>query len=163
LPLIARLFPSAKIVMIRRDPRDVVWSCFRRTFVFSQVVYEFTSLARAARHYSATMRLIQRCLDTLPLTSHILDYEDLVRDFDWTTRRLCEFSGLAWSADLRNFGATARARSVKTASANQVRGHLFDGSGQWRNYADKLQPVMPMLTRWIRPSIEEAQTQRAGT
>ena len=152
LPLIARLFPNAKIIVVRRDPRDVVWSCFRHNFVYSQVAYEFTSLARAARHYSATMRLIQRCIEALPLTTHILHYEDLVRDFDQTTSDLCAFAGLPWSQDLRDFGATSRARSVKTASAPQVRGKLFDGSGQWQNYADKLQPVFPMLRRWVRPA-----------
>ena len=35
LPLIARLFPDAKIVIMHRDPRDVVWSCFRRNFVYT--------------------------------------------------------------------------------------------------------------------------------
>ena len=166
LPLIARLFPNAKVIVVRRDPRDVVWSCFRHNFVYSQVAYEFTSLARAARHYSATMRLIQRCIETLPLTSHTLHYEDLVGDFDQATRDLCAFAGLPWSPALRDFGTTARARSVKTASAPQVRGLLFDGSGRWRNYADKLQPVFPMLRRWVRsasPGQRSTVEEKAGS
>jgi tetratricopeptide (TPR) repeat protein len=138
LPLIARLFPAAKVIVMRRDPRDVVWSCFRHSFVYSPVVYEFTSLARAARHYSATMQLIRRCLETLPLTAHTVYYEDLVDDFDATTRGVCSFLGLPSSPALSDFAATARVRSVKTASAPQVRRHLFDGSGQWRNYANRL-------------------------
>ncbi len=151
LPLIARLFPGAKIVFMHRDPRDVVWSCFRRNFIHSPVTLEFTSLQRAAQHYGAVMSLIRRCLETLPLTVHILRYEELVSDFEQTTQSLCAFLDLPWSSGLREFGLTARARTVRTASGPQVRRALFDGSGQWTNYADRFQPVMPLLEPWIEP------------
>ena len=149
LPLIGRLFPDAKIVIMKRDPRDVVWSCFRRSFLYSAVTYEFTSLDRAARHYDAVMQLISRCVDVLPIDTHTVFYENLVRDFDAVTRDLCNFVGIPWSIDVRNFGSTARQGRVKTASAAQVRGALFDGSGQWRRYADKIEPVVPVIARWI--------------
>src|SRR5207237_3773825 len=32
LPLIAKLFPAAKVVFCLRDPSDVILSCFRRSF-----------------------------------------------------------------------------------------------------------------------------------
>lgn len=151
LPVIARLFPDAKIIIMRRDPRDVIWSCFRRAFVSSPMTLEFSSLDRAAQHYDAVMRLTRTCLTTLPVTHHLLVYEDLVRDFDATTRALCDFIGIAWAADVRDFGATARAGRVRTASAEQVRQSLFDGSGQWRNYAHKLAAVLPILEPWVDP------------
>ncbi|UAJ11847.1 tetratricopeptide repeat-containing sulfotransferase family protein [Glacieibacterium megasporae] len=149
LPLIARLFPDAKVVIVQRDARDVVWSCFRRSFVYSPVTIEFTTLPRAAQHYGAVMRLIRRCLDTLPVDAHVLTYEDLVHDFDGATQRLCDFAGLPWSPGLRDFARTASARPVKTASVHQVRRPLFDGSGQWRKYAAQLEPVMPVLAEWV--------------
>ncbi len=145
LPLIARLFPAAKVVVVRRDPHDVVWSCFRRSFVAGPVATEFTSLPRTAHHYAATMRLIATCRDTLPLRMHDLRYEALVADFDGVTQGLCGFTGLPWSPALREFAATARARRIKTASAAQVRTPLFDGSGQWRRYAKYLAPVEDVL------------------
>jgi tetratricopeptide (TPR) repeat protein len=151
LPVIARLFPDAKIVVMRRDPRDVIWSCFRRAFVYSAMTLEFSSLDRAARHYDAVMRLTRTCLTTLPVNYHILIYEDLVSDFDATTRALCDFIGIAWSADMRDFGTTARAGRVRTASAEQVRQSLFDGSGQWRSYAHKLAGILPFLEPWTDP------------
>nr|WP_295662527.1 sulfotransferase [Polymorphobacter sp.] len=149
LPLIARLFPQAKVVVVQRDARDVVWSCFRRSFVYSPVTIEFTSLPRLAEHYGAVMRLIRRCLETLPLDAHVLTYEDLVHDFDSATQRLCAFAGLPWSPSLRDFARTASTRPVKTASAHQVRRPLFDGSGQWRKYAAQLGPVLPALAEWV--------------
>ncbi len=149
LPVIARLFPDARILIMRRDPRDVIWSCFRRAFVYNPMTLEFSSLERAALHYDATMRLTQTCIAVFSLKKHVVVYEDLVRDFDATTKSLCAFIGIPWSAAMKDFGSTARSGKVRTASAAQVRGALFDGSGQWRNYADKLQPVLPILAPWI--------------
>ena len=69
---------------------------------------------------------------------HQVQYEALVRDFDATTRSLCDFLGLTWSKALRDFSDRARSAAVKTASAEQVRRPLYDGSGQWRRYAGRL-------------------------
>ena len=134
---------------MRRDPRDVVWSCFRHVFRFSPANYEFTALERAARHYDAVMRFTDRCLATLPLDAMEVGYAAMVRRFEPTTRDLCRFLGLAWSARLHDFAATARGREITTASAAQGRGGLYDGGGQWRRYATHLAPVIPILAPWI--------------
>jgi len=149
LPFIARMFPAARVVIMRRDPRDVVWSCFKTPFAPTTGTMEFTTLERAARHYDALMRLIALALDRLPLNVIQLDYHDLVRDFDATTRVLCSFTGIPWSEAVRRFDKTATTRGVSTASAGQVRKKLYDGSGQWRPYARQLEPVMPILQPWI--------------
>lgn len=158
LPLISRLFPEAKIVLIHRDPRDVIWSCFRRNFVYSPATYEFTSLMRAARHYHAVMAVTQKCIETLPIKVHVVRYEDLVKDFDTTTNQLCAFLGLPWSPKLRDFNTSAGTRSVRTASSPQVRQALFDGAGQWLRYERHLAPVLSLLEPWI----DSAALQNAG-
>ena len=93
LPLIARLFPAARIIVTRRDPRDVVWSCFRSNFALTPASLEFTDLERAARHYDAVMRTQEAFLAALPLARHELRYEALVADFEDETRQLCDFLG----------------------------------------------------------------------
>ena len=149
LPLIARLFPGAKVLIMRRDPRDVVLSCFRTSFALTSAAIEFTSLARAARHYDAMMRLIELARERLPLAFHEVDYHALVRDFDATTQQLCGFLGLPWDPALRRFDRTARDRGVATASASQVRRGLYDGRGQWEPFARQFEPVLPILQPWI--------------
>ena len=149
LPLIARLFPQAKVLLLRRDPRDVVWSCFRTSFALTNAAMDFTTLERTAQHYAAMMTLIERARAALPLSVHEVSYEGLVRDFDAETQALCSFAGLSWSPALRQFDRTAQRRGVATASAGQVRKGLYDGSGQWRPYAQYLAPVMPILAPWI--------------
>lgn len=149
LPLIARLFPDARLIIMRRDPRDVIWSCFRTNFSMSSGTLEYTSLDRAARHYVAMMQLTLAALDRLPLAVLKVHYHNLVRDFDPTTRAICEHLGLHWSPELRNFDKTAAKRGVATASAAQVRQGLYDGTEQWRPYAAHFEPLMPILAPWI--------------
>lgn len=149
LPLIARLFPGARILIMRRDPRDIVWSCFRTNFAMTSGTLEYTSLERAARHYDAMMRLTELAVDKLPLQTHVVPYHALVQDFDATTRQMCDFTGLPWSPAMREFDRTAERRGVSTASAAQVRRGLYDGTRQWEPYASWLEPVMPILEPWL--------------
>ena len=149
LAVIARLFPEARVLVMRRDPRDVVWSCFRTVFALTPASIEFATLAGAARHYDALMTLTDLCLSRLDLHAHDVRYDALVNDFDTTTKALCAFVGIEWSEGLRTFDKTARARGVATASATQVRRGLYDGTRQWERYARHLAPVLPILAPWV--------------
>jgi tetratricopeptide (TPR) repeat protein len=149
LPFISRLFPDARILVMRRDPRDVVWSCFRTNFAMSSGTLEYTTLERAARHYDALMRLTELAMERLPLKFHIVQYHRLVQDFDAETRKMCGFAGLEWTEEVRRFDRTAASRGVTTASVGQVTRGLYDGTGQWQPYAEYLAPVLPILQPWI--------------
>jgi Tfp pilus assembly protein PilF len=149
LPIIARLFPDARILVMRRDPRDVVLSCFRINFAPSAGTYAFTDLEETALHYDAMMRLIELCRERLPLAFHEVRYDRLVADFETTVRAMARFVGLDWTEDFRAFDRTARTRGVRTASATQVRRGLYDGGGRWRRYEDRLAPVLPTLAPWV--------------
>jgi Tfp pilus assembly protein PilF len=149
LPFIARLFPEARILIMRRDPRDVVWSCFRTNFALASGTMEYVSLERAARHYDAMMRLTMLALERLPVATHIVDYHQLVQNFEAETQAMCAFAGLKWTQSVREFDRTAVQRGVSTASAGQVQRGLYDGTRQWEPYARYLAPVMPILQPWI--------------
>lgn len=149
LPFIARMFPQARILVMRRDPRDVVWSCFKTSFAMSSQTLEYTTLERTARHYDALMRLTEMALARLPLAVHFVDYHRLVRDFDAETQAMCAFAGLEWSEAVRSFDRTSKARGVSTASVAQVGRGLYDGTRQWQPYAEYLEPVRPILAPWI--------------
>lgn len=149
LPLIGRIFPEARVIVMRRDPRDVVWSCLRTAFAPTAASLEFTDIERAARLYDAVMRLTERALETVPIRAFDLRYDRLVADFDTTTKELCAFLDLPWSPELRAFDKTARQRGVTTASSGQVVKGLYDGGNQWRRYETQLAPVLPILQPWI--------------
>jgi Tfp pilus assembly protein PilF len=149
LPIIARLFPNARILFMRRDPRDVVWSCFRTNFALTNAAEDFTTIKRAALHYDALMRLMDLSVDRFDMHVHIVRYDGIVREFDSETRALCDFLGVPWTKHLRDFNLTAKARGVSTASAAQVRKPLYDGTRQWERYRAQLDPVLPILAPWV--------------
>ncbi|HKD22416.1 MAG TPA: sulfotransferase, partial [Rhizomicrobium sp.] len=149
LPLIARLFPDAKIIFCLRDPRDVVLSCFRRRFTANAANAEFLSLDGAAQLYDRVMRLASVYGDRLPLAVHPIRNEDLVADFDAQMLALCDFAGIEWSGNFREFAERSAARHVATPSAPQIlKGLGRDGIGHWRKYESDLAPVLPLLSGW---------------
>jgi hypothetical protein len=149
LPLIAKLFPEAKILFAVRDPRDVVLSCFRQRFRVNPSMFEFLTLEGAARFYAQVMRLSELYRDRFALTVFEHRYEDLVSDFEGRAQDVCGFIGVDWTPDMRRFAERGARRSVATPSAAQVSRGLYDGAGQWRRYADQLAPVMDILAPWV--------------
>jgi Tfp pilus assembly protein PilF len=149
LPIIARLFPEARILVMRRDPRDVVLSCYRINFTPSPAAWAFSDLAEAAHHYAALMTLTELCRQRLPLAFHDVRYDRLVTDFEDTVRAMAAFIGIEWTEAFRSFDRTAQTRGVQTASATQVRRGLYDGRGQWQRYAAQLGPALPILDPWV--------------
>ena len=150
LPLIAKLFPHAKVLFAVRDPRAVALSCFRRGFGMNPSMYQFVTLEGTARFYDAVMALGEACRAKLPLTVHEVRYEALVEDFDATARAVADFIGLEWSEALRDFAQTAQTRAIRTPSASQVRRGLYsDALQQWRKYQDQLAPALPILRPWV--------------
>lgn len=150
LPLIAKLFPNAKIIFAVRDPRDVVLSCFRRRFGMTAQMYELTSLESAAAYYDGVMNLGAVFAEKLDLETRQTKHEDLLADFDSETKAICEFLGVPWHSDMANFADRARETTLTTPSGAQVaRGLSSEGAGQWRRYGKELSPVLPLLDLWV--------------
>ncbi|MGD0191206.1 MAG: sulfotransferase [Rhizomicrobium sp.] len=150
LPLIARLFPDAKVIFAVRDPRDVVISCFRRRFSPTSFSYEFMDLTDCANFYASTMKLTELYRSKLPLDIHEHRYENMIDDFDTTIASACRFGRINWSPTMRDFSSEARRIDRRSASADQVRRGLYgDGAGQWRLYREELREVSHILDPWI--------------
>jgi tetratricopeptide (TPR) repeat protein len=150
LPLIARLFPRAKILLALRDPRDVVLSCFRRRFAMNAGMYEFTGLETTAAYYGAVMRLVDVYREKLALGLMEVPHESLVADFDGEAARICDFLGLEFRDEMRAFAVRARSQNIDTPSGAQVaRGLNPEGLDQWRRYAPQMQPVLAWLAPFV--------------
>ena len=151
LPLIHRLFPTARIILLLRDPRDVVLSCYQQRFGMNAAMYQLLRLDTATAYYGAVMRLVEASRRKLPLRLHALKYEDVVGSFEATARSLLDFLGLEWDERVRQYTETARRRTIGTPSAAQVVRPLYGGArGKWRNYREYLEPYLPALQPWVR-------------
>lgn len=149
LPVIAKLFPDARILFALRDPRDVVFSCFRRRFRMNAAMFEFLRLEDAAAYYDAVMHLAALCRDRLPLTLLEVRHEDVVGDVEATLRRVLGFIGLEWNPAVARLAARPGADPRTPSDMQLRRGLNAEGIGQWRRYADCLAPVLPMLAPWV--------------
>jgi hypothetical protein len=150
LPLIAKLFPRAKIVLALRDPRDVVLSCFRRHFEVNVAMFDLLTLEGAATFYDSVMQFAELMRPMFAQPFFVHRYEDMIEDFDRHIGALCDYFGISFNAAMREFYATVSARDIRSPSATQVTRALYRESlGQWRRYEAQLSPVFPILRPWI--------------
>ncbi len=150
LPLIHRLFPSARIIFAVRDPRDVVLSCFMQSFEPNAAMRHFFTLQSTVRYYTAVMEVGRQALSVFPGCMHRLRYEDLVEDTAAEAGRLLAFLGVEWEPAVLEFHKTAQQRRINTPSYHQVTQPIYKSARQrWRNYAGHLQPVLPQLQAFV--------------
>ena len=150
LPLIARLFPDARVLFARRDPRDTVLSCFRQRFQMTDPVWQMLTMEGTAELYAATMAMAEASEQAFGLFTHDVRLEALIADFDGETKAVCNFIGVPWDERMRDFAANVASRGVFTPSGPQLaRGLNAQGVGKWRDYAAEMAPVMEVLAPWV--------------
>jgi tetratricopeptide (TPR) repeat protein len=142
LGLAAILFPNARVVICRRDPRDTALSCFFHHFGDDLPwSYDLSACGTRTRQID---RLVEHWLTTLPLRIHEVHYETLVADLEGESRRLLDFLGLEWDPACLEFHRTDR--TILSASLWQVRQPLYATSvGRWRSYRQHLGPLIAAL------------------
>jgi len=143
LGLIHLGLPNARIIHTRRDPLDTCLSCFSKLFTGRQpFAYDLGELGRYYRAYVSLMAYWRTVLP--PGVMLEVQYEELVDDFAPQARRIVAHCGLEWDERCLAFHETQR--SVRTASATQVRQPLYRGAvGRAQPYAAMLGPLIEAL------------------
>lgn len=141
--LILLSIPGAKIIHCRRNPVDTCLSCYSKRFANLQVYT--CNQTELGEFYRAYEDLMAHWRKVLPKDRFIeINYEDLVSDPEPQSRRLIEFLGLPWDETVLDFQNAKR--SVRTASATQVRQNLYQTSVErWKPYAPYIQPLLHAL------------------
>ncbi len=141
--LLHRILPDARIIHVRRDAADTCLSCYTKLFTREQLFsYDQAELAGFYNNYA---RLMDHWRAVLPADRFLeVAYEDVIADLEPQARRLVDFAGLDWNPACLDFHQTAR--TIRTASVNQVRRPLYSSSiGRWRAYAPYLGPLLQGL------------------
>lgn len=142
LGLIAGMFPSAPIVHMRRDPRDVCLSIYARFFPDGHRYA--CDLEWLAHFHAQTAAIMEHWKAVLGEGILEIRYEDLVGDPEPVTRRIADFCGLRWTPDCLRFHE--RIEHSFTFSEMQVRQPLHAGGiGRWRRYERQLEPLLTAL------------------
>lgn len=134
---ILQSLPNARIVMVRRDPRDTVFANFRQLFATDFGYYDYAyDLVDTAHFVAGFVDLAEHWLKVLPPDRYTeVHYERLVADQEAESRRLVDFLGLEWDEACLRFHRNAA--PVATASSVQVRAPIHTKSvGQWQRYGE---------------------------
>jgi tetratricopeptide (TPR) repeat protein len=142
VPFIQLILPNARIIDARRHPLGCCFSNFRQHFARGQ---PFTyNLEDLGRYYSDYVRLMAHVDAMLPGRVHRVIYERMVEHTEAEVRRLLDYCGLEFEAQVLEFHKTERA--VRTASSEQVRRPIYrEATEEWRAYETRLGPLKATL------------------
>src|SRR5207248_5122930 len=142
--LIHLTLPNARIIHVRRDPRDIAVSCFALLFVKDRLPFSY-DLRELGRYIRAYQALMEHWREVLPSGVMLeVQYEELVDNIAEQARQIVAHCGLPWDAACLEFHKTDRV--VRTASVTQVRRPVYRSSvGRWRNYEEFLEPLIREL------------------
>ena len=145
--LIHAIFPNAKIIHIKRNPKDTCLSCYTKLFTQGQLYsYDLTELGQ---YYQCYARIMQHWRQILPKNAWLdLEYEELIKNTKTEAERLISFCDLPWHDDCLTFYQSKR--QVRTASFTQVRQPIYTSSVErWRRYEKELEPLLKILPHEI--------------
>ena len=139
--ILRAMLPAATVIETRRDPLETAWSCFKQQF------YNQPHFANALGDLGAYLRGCERAMDAWrerdPARIRLHRHEDLLADAEAGVRALLADCGLDFDPACLSFHAAHR--SVRTASAAQVRQPLRRDTVRAVAYGDRLDPLRRAL------------------
>ncbi|PPJ43359.1 MULTISPECIES: tetratricopeptide repeat-containing sulfotransferase family protein [unclassified Pseudoxanthomonas] len=158
LGLISLLFPNARIVWCRRDPRDIAVSVYSENFALEERLAN--DLGAIGHYINFQTRLMRHWQNSVPLPILELTYEDLARDPEPWARTIIDFAGLPWDPACLEFHQNER--GVQTPSRWQVKQPIYTRSiGRWRHYEAYLGPLLDVLEPDTYPAMSDGPATQA--
>lgn len=144
LGFIAKAFPSAKIIYLKRNPMDACFALYKQVFTWAYK-YSYT-LDTLGRYYVAYDRILNHWRGILAERLIEVEYETLVSDQDGQTRRMLDELGLDFEENCLHFDKNETAST--TASSVQVRQKIHTGSvNKWKRFERQLEPLRDYLVQ----------------
>ncbi len=136
------IFPKAKIISVRRDPRDIALSNYFTDYQAKHggmgFAYDLTQIGEQLADHNLMMHHWQQVFPNEILE---INYEDVVDNLEGNARKMLAYIGVDWEPEVLNFNKLER--SIKTASVWQVRQPIYKTSkAKWKNYEKYLEPLI---------------------
>ena len=139
--LIKLMFPNAKILHMKREPRDVAMSNYFTDYAakFGGMGFAY-DLSSIGEQLVDQERLMRHWHEVFPGQILEVDYDALVEDVEGWARKIISYLDLTWEEGVLNFQELDRA--VRTASVWQVRQPVYTTSKEkWKRYETHLEPL----------------------
>ncbi len=136
------LFPRARIISVRRDPRDIALSNYFTNYQAKHGGMGFAyDLGDIGEQLADHNLLMHHWHQLFPGEILEVRYEDVVDDTEAAARKLLDYIGVEWEPGVLAFDKLDR--PVKTASVWQVRQPIYTTSkARWEHYRDHLAPLV---------------------
>ena len=142
--LILSVFPNAKVIHVNRDPAATCWSNYKHYFETTGLGYSY-SLNDIVTYFGLYKDLMQFWQGHYGDRIYNLNYDTLTISQNDETRKLMQYLALEWED--RCLSPQSNKRSVQTASQQQVRQKVYQGSSQqWRKFEPYLDGIFDQLT-----------------
>lgn len=142
LGYILRAMPDAIVLHMKRDPMDTCFSNLRT--YFDEAAPYATDQREMAHFHGLYSRLMSHWHAVAPGRIMDVDYSKLVENPRDSMAKVLEHCGLTW--DDRVIDTTRQGGAVRTASMMDARmGIQADRSGAWRNYEERVGPLLCAL------------------
>lgn len=145
--------PQAKVIHLRRDPRDTALSQWQTLFAGGALPYTYDLRAMAHR-FNLYAELMAHWHRVLPGRILDLQYEDLVADIQGGSRLIASHCGLDWVPEMAE--PHRHTGQVLTASLHQVREPVHARSvRKWEQHLETLAPFISELNPELWPELQE--------
>lgn len=139
LGFIAKAFPHARIVHLKRHPMDACFAMFKQSFF--RFAYRLEDIAEYYLAYNRLQAHWNRAIGDRMIE---VSYEGLVSNTEGQTRKLLDQLGLEFEPACLDFHLNAAPSA--TASSAQIRERTHTRSvNKWKNWEKQLEPLKRML------------------
>ena len=141
-PVIKKYFKNSKIIFCMRNPLDNILSIYRTNFTKLPFTSDLKDITELYIHHIDLMKIYTDSFSDIIYNYY---YDDLVNNPSKEIKKIIAWLGWEWSD--KYLSPHKNSRSIFTASSEQVRNPIHNGSlGGWKNYQELLKPAIELIS-----------------